>query len=300
MTRPDDPYAAGEAMRRAVMGDDFVDAQSADPNPAGADFQRYLTESAWGVWARQGPLSTRDRSMLVIAMTRRPRPHRRTDGARAGFAPCRASPTPSSTNCRSRSPPTPVRRPGGRPISPIKALRAEERGSDVTTVGVIGLGNMGSVLAEQPGRNTEFDVVTPRCGRPGRQPRRCPLRRLVRGDRCGRRRRSSHSACPTAGRRSRSRQLWPPARPDGYAARDRSLDHRARGRPRRWARYSGRGRHRPRRRARVRRTGRRPGPHPDDHVLGHRCGLSKQPSRCSPDSATDVSGSATGPGSPRR
>ena len=51
------------------MGDEFVDAQSADPNPAGADFQRYVTESAWGVWARQGPLSSRDRSLLVIAMT---------------------------------------------------------------------------------------------------------------------------------------------------------------------------------------------------------------------------------------
>lgn len=51
------------------MGDEFVDAQSADPNPAGADFQRHVTESAWGVWARQGPLSSRDRSLLVIAMT---------------------------------------------------------------------------------------------------------------------------------------------------------------------------------------------------------------------------------------
>jgi 4-carboxymuconolactone decarboxylase len=34
-----------------------------------AEFQEYLTATAWGVWAREGALSTRDRSLLVIAMT---------------------------------------------------------------------------------------------------------------------------------------------------------------------------------------------------------------------------------------
>jgi 4-carboxymuconolactone decarboxylase len=34
-----------------------------------ADFQDHLTSMAWGVWARGGALSVRDRSLLVLAMT---------------------------------------------------------------------------------------------------------------------------------------------------------------------------------------------------------------------------------------
>jgi 4-carboxymuconolactone decarboxylase len=56
------------AMRRAMLGDAYVDGQTADPNPVLREFQDYLTESAWGVWTR-GVLSTRDRSLLVLAMT---------------------------------------------------------------------------------------------------------------------------------------------------------------------------------------------------------------------------------------
>ena len=33
------------------------------------EFQDYITSMAWGVWAREGALSTRDRSLLVMAMT---------------------------------------------------------------------------------------------------------------------------------------------------------------------------------------------------------------------------------------
>lgn len=50
-------------MRRAVLGDAYVEAQGAD------ELQDHLTAQAWGVWARGGPLSTRDRSLLVLAMT---------------------------------------------------------------------------------------------------------------------------------------------------------------------------------------------------------------------------------------
>jgi 4-carboxymuconolactone decarboxylase len=60
---------AARAMRRAVLGDAYVDAQVADPDPVGREFQDYLTEMAWGVWARGGALSVRDRSLLVLAMT---------------------------------------------------------------------------------------------------------------------------------------------------------------------------------------------------------------------------------------
>jgi 4-carboxymuconolactone decarboxylase len=57
------------AKRRSVLGDEYVDAATADPDPAAAEFQDYLTSTAWGVWTREGPLSTRDRSLLVLAMT---------------------------------------------------------------------------------------------------------------------------------------------------------------------------------------------------------------------------------------
>ena len=65
----DDPLAAARALRCAVLGDAYVDAQAADANPAMAEFSEYLTSMAWGVWARGGALSTRDRSLLVLAMT---------------------------------------------------------------------------------------------------------------------------------------------------------------------------------------------------------------------------------------
>jgi 4-carboxymuconolactone decarboxylase len=64
-----DPLAAARALRRAVLGDAYVDGQAADPDPVMREFSDYLTSMAWGVWARGGALSTRDRSLLVLAMT---------------------------------------------------------------------------------------------------------------------------------------------------------------------------------------------------------------------------------------
>ena len=61
--------AAARAMRRAMLGDEYVDRQTAEPNPVLAEFQDHLTAMAWGVWAREGALSPRDRSLLVLAMT---------------------------------------------------------------------------------------------------------------------------------------------------------------------------------------------------------------------------------------
>jgi 4-carboxymuconolactone decarboxylase len=58
-----------QAKRRAMLGDAYVDAQAADPNPTLVEFQDYITSMAWGVWAREGALSDRDRSLLVLAMT---------------------------------------------------------------------------------------------------------------------------------------------------------------------------------------------------------------------------------------
>jgi 4-carboxymuconolactone decarboxylase len=56
-------------LRRAMLGDAYVDGQAGDPDPIAADFQDYITTIAWGVWARGGPFTTRDRSLLVMAMT---------------------------------------------------------------------------------------------------------------------------------------------------------------------------------------------------------------------------------------
>jgi 4-carboxymuconolactone decarboxylase len=50
---------AARALRRAVLGDTYVDAQAADANPAMGEFQDYVTAMAWGVWARGGALSVR-------------------------------------------------------------------------------------------------------------------------------------------------------------------------------------------------------------------------------------------------
>ena len=60
---------AAYALRRAMLGDAYVDAQAGDTSPVTTDFQDFITSMAWGAWARGGPFSTRDRSLLVLAMT---------------------------------------------------------------------------------------------------------------------------------------------------------------------------------------------------------------------------------------
>jgi len=60
---------AARAMRRAMLGDAYVDRMTADADPTAVEFQDYITSMAWGVWTRGGALTTRDRSLLVMAMT---------------------------------------------------------------------------------------------------------------------------------------------------------------------------------------------------------------------------------------
>jgi 4-carboxymuconolactone decarboxylase len=60
---------AARAMRRAMLGDAYVDGMTNDPDPVGQEFRDYLTAMAWGVWTRGGALNPRDRSLLVMAMT---------------------------------------------------------------------------------------------------------------------------------------------------------------------------------------------------------------------------------------
>lgn len=67
----DDPSGrnrAGEATRRRVLGDAYVDHAQATTTPFSAPFQQYITRSAWGdVWSRDG-LDLRIRSCLTIAL----------------------------------------------------------------------------------------------------------------------------------------------------------------------------------------------------------------------------------------
>ena len=60
---------AARALRREMLGDEFVDAAAPEPGTVAEEFQDFITSTAWGVWARGGTLSTRDRSLLVMAMT---------------------------------------------------------------------------------------------------------------------------------------------------------------------------------------------------------------------------------------
>ncbi len=63
----DDRHSDGMAVRRAVLGADHVDRAEANKTGFDADFQKLITESAWGsVWTRDG-LTTRERSLLVVA-----------------------------------------------------------------------------------------------------------------------------------------------------------------------------------------------------------------------------------------
>jgi 3-oxoadipate enol-lactonase/4-carboxymuconolactone decarboxylase len=61
-------YEQGMKIRREVLGDVHVDRAEANKTGLDADFQRFITETAWGtVWARQG-LDRRTRHLLTLAM----------------------------------------------------------------------------------------------------------------------------------------------------------------------------------------------------------------------------------------
>ncbi|HXH24615.1 MAG TPA: carboxymuconolactone decarboxylase family protein, partial [Vicinamibacterales bacterium] len=64
---PEPAFDAGLRARRAALGDEHVDRAMA--NPASADFQRLITQFAWGgVWARPR-LDFRSRRLLALAIT---------------------------------------------------------------------------------------------------------------------------------------------------------------------------------------------------------------------------------------
>jgi len=61
-------YDHGMKVRREVLGDEHVERTLARTTEFDADFQRFITETAWGsVWARPD-LDRRTRSLVTIAI----------------------------------------------------------------------------------------------------------------------------------------------------------------------------------------------------------------------------------------
>jgi len=61
-------HAKGVKMRRAVLGDAYVDRAQANENSFNAPFQDLITRYAWGeIWTRPG-LPRKTRSLITIAM----------------------------------------------------------------------------------------------------------------------------------------------------------------------------------------------------------------------------------------
>lgn len=64
----DETYERGMKIRRAVLGDAHVDRAEANKTELDADFQRFITETAWGtIWAREG-LDRKTRHILTLAL----------------------------------------------------------------------------------------------------------------------------------------------------------------------------------------------------------------------------------------
>lgn len=64
----DSRYDTGMKVRKEVLGQEYVEQAQARTTEFDADFQRYLTEAAWGsVWSRPD-LDRRTRSLVTIAI----------------------------------------------------------------------------------------------------------------------------------------------------------------------------------------------------------------------------------------
>ena len=61
-------YDAGMRVRRAVLGDDYVERSLTRRNAFNTEFQELITRYAWGeIWTRPG-LERRTRSLITLAM----------------------------------------------------------------------------------------------------------------------------------------------------------------------------------------------------------------------------------------
>jgi 4-carboxymuconolactone decarboxylase len=61
-------YDRGLKMRRQVLGDAYVDRALGDVDDFNRDFQRLITECAWGESWGDDTLKPRERSILVLGM----------------------------------------------------------------------------------------------------------------------------------------------------------------------------------------------------------------------------------------
>ncbi len=65
---PHEKYEKGMQIRKSVLGENYVKRADANKSDFDADFQRLITEVAWGsVWSRPG-LNRKTRHLLTIAM----------------------------------------------------------------------------------------------------------------------------------------------------------------------------------------------------------------------------------------
>ena len=64
----DKTFDQGMKVRRTILGDAHVDRAEANKTPFDADFQRFITETAWGsIWTRPG-LDRRTRHLITLAL----------------------------------------------------------------------------------------------------------------------------------------------------------------------------------------------------------------------------------------
>lgn len=63
----DDRRERGLAMRRRVMGDEYVDRALGNATDLSRSFQELVTEYCWGQWASEG-LDTKTRSLVTMAI----------------------------------------------------------------------------------------------------------------------------------------------------------------------------------------------------------------------------------------
>jgi 4-carboxymuconolactone decarboxylase len=64
----DNRFKKGMAVRKSVLGEDHVARAEANKTEFDADFQRFITETAWGsVWSRAG-LDRKMRHLVTIAI----------------------------------------------------------------------------------------------------------------------------------------------------------------------------------------------------------------------------------------
>ncbi len=64
----DDRTEKGTAVRRAVLGNAYVDRKNEQTHDFDADYQRFVTQTVWAdVWAREG-MDLRTRSLITLAI----------------------------------------------------------------------------------------------------------------------------------------------------------------------------------------------------------------------------------------